>query len=85
MVHIDAGVEVGVALVATSGTQKELASAAVDPLSCRQAEPHPFGSTTRAVLRRTMWIDFDTDYTNGIGLFAVQPPRNASSRTFDLA
>ena len=100
MMHIDAGVEVGMTLVVARGTEKELAPFARDPLPCHQAEPHPFGSTTGTILRGAMRIDFDTDDPNGIGfffrklsdfpfqligLFAVEPPRLASSRSFDLA
>ena len=59
VMHIHAGVEVGLTLVVARGTEKELASFARDPLPCHQAEPHPFGSTTGTILRRAMGIDFD--------------------------
>ena len=58
--HIHRSVKVGMALVVTNGTREELAPFAYDPLSCQQAEPHPFGSTTGTILRCAMRIDFDT-------------------------
>ncbi len=60
VMDIDAGVEVGMALVVTNGTPEELAPFASDPLACHQAEPQPFGSTTGTILTGAMRIDFDT-------------------------
>jgi hypothetical protein len=50
MMHIHAGIEVGMALVVADGTKEEFAPFACDPLSCHQAEPHPAGSTTGTIL-----------------------------------
>ncbi len=96
--HIYAGVEVGMALVVTRGAEKELPAFAYDPLSCLMREPHAFTATTGTVLRRPMWIDFDTHHPlcirfflgqvidfafQLVGLFAVEPPGFASSLGFD--
>ena len=87
--HIHAGVEVGLTLILASGAAEELAPFAGDPLTCHQAEPHPFGSTTGTILRGAMWIDFDAHHPSRIrfffrelidfafqliGLFAIEPP-----------
>ena len=95
---IDGGVEVGMALVVARGAKEEFAPTAIDPLTRHQAEPQPFGSTTGAILRRAMRIDFDTDHrcrigflfrelvdlaSQLIGLLAVEPPGFAPSLWFD--
>src|SRR5262245_46592878 len=60
VMHIDAGVEVGMTLVATRGAAEELAPCARHPLTSPQAEPQPFGATAGAILTGAMRIDFNT-------------------------
>ena len=100
VMHIHAGVEVGMALVVANGTKEEFAPWAYDSLACLRREPHAFAATTGTILRGAMGIDFDTDHADGIGfffrelvdfpfqlvgLFAVHPPRCATSCCSDLA
>ena len=89
VMYIHGRIEVGMALVAADGAEKELAPFACNTLCGHEAEPHPAGSTTRTILRSAMGIDFHAHYTNGIrfffrelidfafqlvGLFAIEPP-----------
>ena len=98
--HIAGCIEVGMALVVTNGTAKELAPTARDPLPRQQAEPHPFGSTTGTILRGAMRIDFDAHHAfcirfffrelvdfafELIGLFAIAPPGFAAPLWLDRA
>ena len=50
VMHIHAGVEVGMALIATLGAEEEFAPFTWDPLTSQQVEPHPFGSTPGTIL-----------------------------------
>ena len=100
VMHIHAGVEVGMALVVANGTKEEFAPWASDPLACLRREPHAFAATSGTILRGAMGIDFDTDHSNGIrfffrelvdfafqliGLFPIEPPRFAAAFCFDRA
>ena len=76
-------------LIVTHGAKEEFASEALHALSCLQAEPQPFCTTARAILRGAMWIDFHADNAlrvrfffrelidfafQLIRLFAIEPP-----------
>ena len=50
VVHIHAGIEVGMALVATGGAKEQFAAFAWHPLTGHQGEPHPLGATPGTIL-----------------------------------
>src|SRR5215469_15705224 len=100
VMHVHAGVEVGMALVVTNRAAEELAPTARDPLPSQQAEPQPFGSTTGTILTGAMRIDFHAHYPfcigfffrelvdfafELIGLFAIAPPGFAAPLWLDRA
>src|SRR5215831_7350793 len=100
VMHSDAGVEVGMTLVATGGAAEELAPCARHPLTGHQAEPQPFGSTAGALLTGAMRIDFNADHacrirllfrrlvdfaSELIGLFAIASPGCTPSSGLDRA
>ena len=66
VMHIDAGVEVGMTLVAAGGAEEELAPCAWHALASLGREPHAPTATARALLTGAMRIDFNTDHALGI-------------------
>jgi len=100
VMHIHAGVKVGMTLVVAHGAKEEFASFAWHTLACPRREPHATTATPRAILTGPMRIDFDADYASCIRfffgelgnfpsqvirLFAVQSSGFASSLGSDLA
>ena len=100
VMHIDAGVEVGMTLVATLGAEEELAPFAWHALTGLGREPHASTATAGAILTGAMRIDFDAhdplrirflfrkliDFSSQmIRLFAIASLRCAPSFELDRA
>ena len=60
--HIDAGVKVGMTLIAAGGAEEELAPFAWHALASLVREPHAPTATPRAIQTGAMRIDFNTDH-----------------------
>ena len=100
VMHIDAGVKVGMALVVAGRAREEFAPFAWHALACLGREPHAPTATAGAILTGAMWIDFNTDHalcirflsgevvnfaSQLIGLFAIASPGFTPSSGFDRA
>src|SRR5258708_3856452 len=68
--HIRRGVKVSMGFVVTHRTPEQLAPFLDDAFAASIGEPLPLGAAARAILRCSMWIDFDRDDALCIGFLS---------------
>ena len=68
--HIHRAIVIGIGFIVTDGTAKQLSPFLDDALAASIGEPLPLGAAARAILRCSMWIDFDRDDALCIGFLS---------------